>query len=332
VVAKAGWNVLEEGLSGGPSLTVYTSQQGHTSLDKAVALMGLGRAQLRRVPLGSDLTIDLAALEKRVEEDRVNGYKPICVVGNAGDHTFGMVDPLADLASFCEATDMWFHVDAVWGGPAASTQLAGAMFAGLDRGDSIALDGHKWLYVPFDVGCILVRDPARLHEAFNFTPAYLRSSSDKDGRFEPMEYIFQLSRSARALKVWMTFLAYGSNRLRSAIEHNIVTMRYMGELIEKAGDFELLAPVPLSAACFRYRPAGLGEQQLAALNHELPTTIERDGRVFLTGTTIRGLPALRACTVNHRTTKDDVAFVLEVVRELGSQLLFNLRNKNRTRS
>jgi glutamate/tyrosine decarboxylase-like PLP-dependent enzyme len=206
------------------------------------------------------------------------------------------------------------------------------MFAGLDRGDSIGLDGHKWLYVPFDVGCILVRDPARLREAFNFTRAYLRGSSDEEGRFEPMECIFQLSRSARALKVWMTFLAYGSNRLRSAIEHNIVIMRYMGELIEKAKDFELLAPVPLSAVCFRYRPAGLGEEQLAALNQALPKAIERDGRVFLTGTTVRGLPALRACTVNHRTTKNDVAFVLEVVRELGSQLLFNLRHKNRTRS
>jgi aromatic-L-amino-acid/L-tryptophan decarboxylase len=291
-----------------------------------MVLLGMGRNQLRKIPVVDDFTIDLEALEKQVIEDRRNGYHPICVVGNAGTTNTGTVDPLDALAKFCRKQELWFHVDAAYGGPAAGTEAAGELFRGLDRADSVVVNPHKWLYVPAEAACILVREPGALRDTFQIAADYLREESEAigDGPFDFKDYGPQLSRNFRALKVWMMFKAYGAKKLRAAIESNIEIMRYLADRIDQSQDFVRLAPVPLSVVCFQYRTPDIsvhGDQQyLDALNSRLLEALEKDGRVFLSGTKIHGKRVLRACSVNHRLRREDVDFLLDVIREVGRLL------------
>jgi aromatic-L-amino-acid/L-tryptophan decarboxylase len=200
---KAPFDADLSGLSAGPPLTVYVSREGHASLDKAMALLGMGREHLRKIPVLDDFTIDLKALEQRVTRDRANGYHPICVVGNAGTINTGAVDPLDALAEFCRIHRLWFHVDAAYGGPAAQTKIAEPLFRGLYQADSVVVNAHKWLFVPVEASCILVRHPTALRDTFRLVADYLQTENERlgDGPVDFKDYGPQLSRSFRALKV-----------------------------------------------------------------------------------------------------------------------------------
>lgn len=317
--ARAPFDVAGDGLREGPPLTVYTSEEGHSSLVKSVDLLGLGRRHLRRIPTDAGFRIDVGALAARLRADRAAGCVPLCVVGNAGSTNTGAVDPLDALADLCAEHGVWFHVDAAYGGPAAATPRAAGLFRGLARADSVALDPHKWLYVPFEAGCALVRDPAHLRRAFSLYPAYLRADADHADRFDFLEYGFQLTRSFRALKVWATFKAYGAPALAAAIDDNIGVMHHLAARLDADPEFERLAPAPLSIVCFRYRGRDPhpDEAALNRLNRRLLDAVEADGRVFVSGTEIGGRTALRACCVNHRTRQADVDYLLDTLRTLG---------------
>lgn len=317
VVDRAGFDVLDEGLRAGPPLAMYVSEEGHSALDKSVRLLGLGQRHLRKIPTRGDFTVDVDRLVDAVERDRAAGLRPICVIGNAGTVNTGAIDDLDALATVAAEHDLWFHVDAAYGGPAAGTRRVGRLFAGLDRADSVALDPHKWLYAPFDAGCVLVRDPAALRRAFSVVPDYLQGSTRRD---EPSEHGFELSRRFRALKVWMGFLAYGAAGLRAAIEDNLDVMAHLAALVDAADDLELAAPAPLSVVCLRYRPPGLDDDAVDAVNTRLPAAIQADGRVFVAGTRLGGRPVLRACSVNHRLERRHVELAAAVVRDLGRRL------------
>src|SRR5262249_50527509 len=228
---KALFDADSVGMRGGPPLTVYASQDVHASVDKAMMILGMGRDQLHKIEVRDDFTIDLDALEKQVSEDRDSGYHPICVVGVAGTTNTGAVDPLNALADFCQGQGLWFHVDAAYGGPAARTEIAGKVFQGLERADSVVVNPHKWLYVPADAACILVREAAALRHTFQVVADYLKREREEEaGTGVPLDfkdYGPQLHRNFRALKVWMTFKAYGATKLRAAIESNIEIMRYL---------------------------------------------------------------------------------------------------------
>ncbi len=249
------------------------------------------------------------------------------MVGNAGTTNTGAVDPLDALAEFCRKQNLWFHVDAAYGGPAARTEAAGRLFRGLDQADSVVVNPHKWLYVPAEAACILVREPTALRDTFQIAADYLREENDAigDGQLDFKDYGPQLSRNFRALKVWMTFKAYGTRKLRAAIESNIEIMRYLADRIDQTPDFVRVAPVPLSVVCFQYRTSDNsvhGDQNyLDDLNSRLPEALEKDGRVFLSGTKILGKRVLRACSVNHRLRREDVDFLLDVIREVGGLLI-----------
>ena len=323
---QAPFNTAPRGARGQPPLTVYVSHEGHASLDKNMAILGMGRDQLRRIKVKEDFTINLECLEEQIARDRGNGYVPICVVGNAGTTNTGAVDPLDCMAEFCRRQQLWFHVDAAYGGPAASTKSAGGLFRGLEKADSIVVNPHKWLYVPVEVGCILVRRPQALRETFEIMADYLQESKERqersDTRLDYKDYSPQLTRGFRALKVWMTFKAYGASKLRAAIESNIAIMRYLGQLIDQADDFVRLAPVTLSAVCFQYRTADRSlhqdQEYLDGLNQRLLDALEKDGRVFLSGTKIHGKSALRACSINHRLCREHIHLLMDVIREVAS--------------
>jgi aromatic-L-amino-acid/L-tryptophan decarboxylase len=324
---KAPFDADLSGRWGGPPLTVYMSREGHASVDKSMALLGMGRAQLRKIAVLDDFTIDLEGLREQVAADRANGYHPICVVGNAGTINTGAVDPLAALAEFCRTQGLWFHVDAAYGGPAARTSVAGSLFQGLAQADSVVVNAHKWLYVPVEASCILVRQPSALRDTFRIVADYLQDEIEetRDGPIDFKDYGPQLSRSFRALKVWMTFKAYGARKLRAAIESNIAVMRYLADRIDASSDFVRLAPVPLSVVCFQHRTSDVSRHDdqayLDRLNGGLVDAVARDGRVFLSGTKIRGKTALRACSVNHRLRRCDVDFLLEVIRDVAAKTL-----------
>lgn len=322
---KAPFDADSLGMRPGPPLAAYGSEEGHASLEKCMALLGMGRRQLRRIGVHDDFTIDLEGLERRIAADRASGHHPICVVGTAGTTNTGAIDPLEGLAGLCRAQGLWFHVDAAYGGPAARTNMAGALFRGLDQADSVVVNPHKWLFLPVEVSCILVRRASALRDTFRITADYLHAEGDTsgDGLLDFKDYGQQLSRSFRALKVWMTFKAYGARRLRAAIESNIEIMRYLADRIDEAPDFGRLAPVPLSVVCFQYRTSDVARQAdqdyLDRLNSRLLDALERDGRVFLSGTKIRGRTALRACSVNHRLRRSDVDFLLDVIRDVATK-------------
>jgi aromatic-L-amino-acid/L-tryptophan decarboxylase len=323
---KAPFDAAALGMRGGPPVTVYMSQEGHASLEKGMALLGMGRNQLRKIAVRDDFTIDMEALKKQVSDDRQNGLHPICVVGNAGTTNTGAVDPLDTLAEFCREQDLWFHVDAAYGGPAAGTRAAGKLFRGLDRAGSVLVNPHKWLYVQAEAACILVRNPGALRDTFQVVADYLREESDaEDGPLDFKDYGPQLHRSFRALKVWMTFKAYGARKLRAAIESNIEVMRYLAERIDASSDFIRLAPAPLSVVCFQYRTPDVAvhrdQEYLNELNHRLTEALEKDGRVFVSGTKIHGKTVLRACSVNHRLRREHVDFLLDVIREVGRSMM-----------
>ena len=331
---KLGVDVANDGMYRSPIATVYVSTEGHASIEKAMALLGMGRNSLKKIRVKEDFTMDLHALKERVAEDRRNGCMPICVVGNAGTTNTGSVDRLNDLADFCQTENLWFHVDGAYGGPAAQTTVAGELFHGIDRADSVTINPHKWLYVPVEAACILVRDPEVLPDTFGVEADYLQEKKvigfNADGPFDFKDYSPQLSRGFRALKVWMTFKAYGAKKLRAAIESNIEVMRELAELIDKSEDFERFSPVPLSVVCFQYvtgeRSLRDEPEFLDRLNRELLTALERDGRIFLSGTKIKGRTVLRACSVNHRLERKHVKLLLEVVREVGSAAAVRLRD------
>ena len=305
-----------DGMYGLKPMTIYVSEEGHSSFDKAVDMLGIGKKYLRKIPVNDQFQIDLQKLEEKIIEDKNSGLNPICVIGIAGTTNTGAIDDLNALAEMAEKHELWYHVDAAYGGPAAALGSVGGQFNGLNKADSVVINPHKWLYVPFEAACILVKEPDKLRKTFSHLPDYLKSDRSDDGRTDMMEYQLPLTKSFKSLKVWMTLKAYGAKRLRETIQSDIDNAKYLARKVEESDDFELLSPVPLSIACFRYRPSGLSEAEVEELNKKLLLTIEKDGRIFLTGTRLHGKTALRTCFINPRTTFNDVDSILEVVRGL----------------
>lgn len=320
---KSNLNVSEQGLFGIPPMTIYVSNQVHYCIDKAVSMLGIGKDQVRKVPVDEQFKMDTHQLEEMIKSDLQKGLTPFCVVASGGTVNTGTVDPMEEIHGICKKYDLWFHVDAAYGGPAAGTQLAGEEFKGMEKADSMALDPHKWFYVPIEAGCVLVREKAHLKETFSLIPEYLMVDKlANDNRTDFMEYGMQLTRHFRSLKIWMTFKAYGAAKLRKAIEHDILKTKYLEKKLKDLKEIEIISPARLSIICFRYVPQGFQEDEeyLELLNQSLILDLEKDGRVFVTGTNINHKIALRVCIVNHRTQQRHLDYLVEVILELGQKL------------
>lgn len=313
-------NLSDEGIYHAKPMTFYVSQEGHSSFDKAMDVLGLGKKYLRKIPTDDQLRIDTDELEKQIVADIDSGLNPVCTIAVAGTTNSGAVDDLNEVARICREYDLWYHVDAAYGGPAAKVEGVSKMFLGIGKADSVVVNPHKWLYVPFEAGGMLVKNEEHLRKTFSTIPDYLRSDQRDDGRTDLMEYNLPLTKEFKALKVWMTLKAYGADRLREEIASDIQKAQYLTELVDEEEDLELMAPAPLSIVCFRYNPGELNEDALNKLNDELIHQIESDGRIFLTGTKVNGETALRVCFINHRTAKEDIDLIRDVVLEIGERL------------
>ena len=315
-------DIRNKGLFGMKPFTVYCSDETHNSVDKSVQLLGIGANQLRHIPTNADFTINLEALEQQINEDQRNGFQPFCVIGNAGTVNTGAIDDLMALANVAKKYNLWFHVDGAYGGLASSLDTKKPLYQGIELADSVALDFHKWFYQPFEVGCVLVKSWDHLYRTYFKKASYLDKSLDKDpGRLELNEHHFLLSRNAKALKVWMSTKAYGVNRIKAMIQKDIDLTNYLNEQIELANDFRLVSSSELAISCFQYTGGLNDSDQIVQLNKALIPVLEQDGRVFITGTTLKGAFVLRACLINHRKDEQSTRYLLQVIREVGETLL-----------
>ena len=278
---------------------------------------------MRAVALDDRLRMDVADLVRQVDADRRAGAHPFCVVATAGSVVTGAVDPLADIAAVARDSGLWLHVDACYGGFARLAPTVRPLLDGLAEADSIALDPHKWLYQPADCGCVLYRDPEAARGAFTLGADYTRVlQQDPAEAYAFWDYGPELSRRFRALKVWMTMACVGSRALGEAIESNVDCARYLAGLVTASDDFELLAPVALSIFCFRYRPPGAdrADADLDRLNEQIMVALQRAGHSYLSNATVGGRFALRGCVLNYRTTRADMATLLDDVRRAAADI------------
>jgi glutamate/tyrosine decarboxylase-like PLP-dependent enzyme len=312
---RHGRDVGADGLAGLPPVPVLSSGFVHPSALKALAILGIGREAVRTFSRDAAGRLDLPALEAALRE---LGGAPAVVVGNAGEVNAGEFDPLEALADLAEEHGAWLHVDGAFGLFARLSPRAAGLAAGVERAHSVIADGHKWLNVPYDCGFAFVRDPDLLAKVFSLAAAYLPSDEPEPtfGYLTP-----ESSQRARSLAVWAALRAWGRAGYRELVERHLDLAQRLAARVDEAEDLERLADVPLNIVCFRYRPPGVPEEELDALNARLGEDVLADGRVYVGTTSFAGKTAFRPAIVNWRTREADIDLLVDVLRELGSKLL-----------
>jgi glutamate/tyrosine decarboxylase-like PLP-dependent enzyme len=314
--AGAGIDVRRLGVAAIPApLRFYASTEVHSCMQKALELMGHGAESLVKLPVDEHYRLRIDLLAARIAADRAAGLKPCAVIGSAGTINTGAVDDLAAIADLCRSEGLWFHVDGAIGAVLAISSRHRAQVAGIERADSVALDLHKWLHMPFEAGCALVRDAERHRDTFALTPAYLKHAERgiAAGAHWFSDYGIQLSRGFKALKIWLSLKEHGSERFARMIERNVEQAQALGELIRSEPELELMAPVPLDIVCFRYRSAGRSDTELDALNEELLIRLHESGVAVPSYTTLHGRYCIRVAICNHRTRDDDLRLLVAAV-------------------
>ena len=297
-----------------PKLVLYTSDQAHSSVARAAWIAGLDREHVRAIPTDDKFRLRLDALEDAIRADRNRGLEPFMVVASAGTTNTGAVDPLGDIADLCGHEGLWLHVDAAFAGFSALTERGKTAISGIQRADSVTLDPHKWLFVPFECGCLLARDPKLLESAFRIMPEYLK---DVEAGHEEVNFADlgeQLTRYSRALKIWVGVHYYGLAAIHDALERGMLLAEYMEDRLRKRGGFEILSPAQFGILCFRLRPDGVKDPAtLNALNQRVNAEVNATGRYLISSTTLRGTFSLRVCTHSFRTSEQDLDGLLDLI-------------------
>lgn len=296
--------------------TVYLSDQTHSAVTRGLRVLGFPTDLVRTLPSDDDYRMDPAALRAAIHRDREAGLLPFCVVANAGTTNTGAVDPLDELADLCAEHDLWLHADGAYGAAAAVSERGRALLRGLGRVDSLALDPHKWLFQPFEIGCLLVREEGWLREVFSVHPEYLQDTRLADDEPNFGERGIQLTRQFRALKLWMSLQVFGRASFAAAVEGGMERAETAERELRRRADWELVTPARLGVVAFRWAPAGLDEAATDAANLALVERVFRDGSAMVSSTRLRGRTVLRLCTINPRTTDADIAGVVELLDRL----------------
>ena len=324
-MAIARENILPANEDGARPGVVYASEQVHMSIPKAIALLGIGRSNLRLIPVDREFRLRTDALRAAIASDRRSGRTPVAIVASVGTVATGAIDPLRDMAEIAQSEGLWLHVDGAFGVLAALA--APEKFEGLHLADSISLDAHKWLYQPIDCGCLLYRDRDAARKTFSHSADYIKVFNEEPGEaFAFFDESIELSRRFRALKLWMSLQYHGCTAYREAIARDLQHAQLLANAVRSHPELELLAPVPLSAVCFRHRVKD---------NEAILRRVIARGCVYLSNATIDGHFALRACFVNHRSKVTDVdKIVSEVIAaadERGLAMMFTRRRAGRVR-
>ena len=284
--------------------TIYYSDQSHYSIERALRVIGFATNQFRKIPSDDSFRLPTDALREAIRADREAGLRPFCVIANAGTTNTGAVDPLPDLADLCAKEGLWLHADGAYGASSVICERGRQKLAGLERVDSLSLDPHKWLFQPFECGCVLVRDASQMKSAFQLMPEYMRDVHRNTAETNPADYGIQLSRGFRALKVWLSINTFGFAAFRDAVTRGFELAEFAESELRRRSNCEILSPAEMAIVAFRF-----GKDD--ALQTKLVDLMLRDGFAFLTSTTLKGRTALRLCTINPRTTEQDIVQTID---------------------
>ena len=303
--------------------TVYMSDQSHAVLVRAARVIGISPECIRLVPSDNNFRLDIGALSSAIDADRKAGHTPMIVIANAGTTATGAVDPLPELANFCETQNIWFHVDAAYGGFAVVTDRGKAILHGIERADSITLDGHKWFYQPYEVGCVMVKDLGNLENLHSMKPDILQDTIWGSNHPNMANRGIQLSRSARAMKIWTSVQTFGMAAFRRAVSRGMEFADRAEIHIKGRSDLEQLNPVTLGVICFRFNPEAseLDEKTLEEINRIVLVRMFWEDKSFISSTLIRKKFAFRLCIINHNTTWNDVEETINAVETFGNEAL-----------
>ncbi len=295
---------------------LYASDQTHSSLIRAARIVGVPAARMRTVPTNEGLRLDVGALQAAVEADAARGLRPWLVAANGGTTSTGAVDPLPELVPLCARLGLWLHVDAAYGGFAVLTARGREALRGIERADSVVLDPHKWLYQPFETGCLLVREGRLLSDAFHIMPDYLQDTAVSGGEVNFADRGLQLTRMARGIKVWLSLHTFGVPAFAEAVERSLDLAAHAAACIEARPELEMLSPQQLGIVCFRRHPAGTDDEaELERINAALVRGLAASGLGLVSSTRLRGRYALRVCALNHGSTREDVERVIAWLAE-----------------
>jgi aromatic-L-amino-acid decarboxylase len=310
---------------------VYLSDQTHASIDRGLRLLGIHPRQLRRIPTDAGLRLDARKLAERIRLDRQAGLRPFVVVANAGTTNTGAIDPMREIAEIARENSLWMHVDAAYGGFVALTERGRKLLAGIERADSVVLDPHKWFYCAFEAGCVIVRQARLMRETFRILPEYMTDVAREEREVNFCDYGVQLTRSFRALKVWMTVKTFGARRLRQVIDQCVDLTAYAARLFQNSPHLEIVTSPSLGIFTFRYVPReranaeANGEAFLNRLNEALAARIIASRQLMLSSTRLGPRHVLRFCVLNHRTRKEDVREALRLIEYFGQEVEKNFR-------
>ncbi|HTS59795.1 MAG TPA: aminotransferase class I/II-fold pyridoxal phosphate-dependent enzyme [Terriglobales bacterium] len=295
---------------------VYTSEERHVSIDKAVDCIGFGRNALRPLPTDQKFQVRLDALEEAIARDKKNGIRPMCIVGVFGTTNTGAIDDVRELRRIADREGMWLHVDAAYGGGMLLSHEWPMRDRGLELADSITIDPHKWFYAPLDAGAVLVKDQRRLTESFGMKPSYLTDELDQDNeRYQYYVHGFEQSRRFRSLKVWMSFKRYGARQIGEWIDNNVRQARHLYELTAKDAEFEPASAPPMSAICIRRKAAGLDEAESKNLHAKVAQRVEQGGRFWISTTELKGKAWFRINPVNFRTRREHIEELFALLQQ-----------------
>jgi aromatic-L-amino-acid decarboxylase len=317
-------DIRKKGLSGRndfPRLRIYTSDQAHSSIEKAAIVLGIGQENIIKIASDEKYRMDIIELEATLKNDLAHGIKPVCVIATIGTTSTTSIDPVEEIAALCKKYKIWLHVDAAYGGSAAVIPEMRSLFAGWEQADSIIVNPHKWLFTPIDCSVLFCRRPEILKQAFSLTPEYLRTA-EADEVKNYMDYGVALGRRFRALKLWMVIRALGTEKITNILRKHIAFAQKLSIIIEQHPSFELLAPAPFSALVFRFVPKKKStESEINNLNEKLLDEINKTGKVFLSHTKLNGKFGIRLAIGNIKTTWEDVALAWEITQEKSNDLI-----------
>ncbi len=298
------------------------SDQTHSAVERAARIVGVRPDGILRVPADADFRMPMTALAQAADHARAIGFTPIAVCANAGTTNTGAIDPLPEIAAFCAGRNLWLHVDAAYGGFAVLCDRGRQLLEGMALADSISLDAHKWLFQPFEAGCLLVKDTQTLVRAFNVDAEYLQDTKLGLEQVNFADRGYQLTRSFRALKVWMSIQTFGLRRFREAIARGIELAEQAGREVQATEGLELLSAPSLGVLCFHYRPGGSewNPERVEALNKSLQAQVIESGIAMISSTRLRRTYSLRLCIMSHQTTWEDVRTTIERIAEYGRRL------------
>jgi len=302
---------------------IYLSDQAHSSNIKAIRVLGFKKEQVRIIPTDIEFKMAINKLKNAIAKDRLEGLKPFCIIASAGTTNTGTVDPLNEIAKICKTEKLWFHIDGAYGGAAILSKKGSQLLKGIEKADSVAIDPHKWLFQPYEMGCLLVRNHKWLSETFTEKPEYLRDIEGNQSEINFYDHGIQLTRRFRALKFYMSMKTFGLTAFKKAVSYSIDLAEEVEEHLRKSANWEVVSPATLAVINFRYNPIGknYSEKQLDAINQEISKKIVESREALLVTTILQKQVVLRMCLINPRTTIVDIKDTLKTCESFAKEIV-----------